>query len=93
MHALRNMAIAMEFLKSKLYRLEMKRRHDMIKEAKSVIRDNSWSNQIRTYTLHPYRLVKDARSGAEANDPENVLNGEDQLDSILKESLLKLSDS
>ena len=52
--------------------------------------DIGWGHQIRSYILHPYRLVKDNRTNYENSDPDKVLNGE--INSFLESSLYKLND-
>jgi len=77
---------AMRVLKSRLYELELKKRESAKKaeyDEKDII---AWGSQIRTYTLQPYRLVKDHRSGTEAGDVEGVLNG--NLTKFLKDYLI-----
>lgn len=77
---------AMQMLKSKLYQLELEKRHaerDKIEAGKMRI---DFGSQIRNYVLHPYKLVKDARTGVERTDAQNVLDGE--LDDFIKAWLL-----
>ena len=77
---------AMQMLKSKLYQLEMEKRHaerDKIEAGKMKI---DFGSQIRNYVLHPYKLVKDARTGVERHDAQNVLDGD--LDDFIKGFLL-----
>lgn len=77
---------AMQMLKSKLYQLEMEKRHaerDKIEAGKMKI---DFGSQIRNYVLHPYKLVKDARTGMERHDAQNVLDGD--LDDFIKAFLL-----
>jgi peptide chain release factor 2 len=77
---------AMQMLKSKLYQLEMEKRHaerDKIEAGKMKI---DFGSQIRNYVLHPYKLVKDARTGVERHDAQNVLDGD--LDDYIKAFLL-----
>jgi peptide chain release factor 2 len=77
---------AMQMLKSKLYQVEMEKRHaerDKIEAGKMKI---DFGSQIRNYVLHPYKLVKDARTGVERSDAQNVLDGD--LDEYIKAFLL-----
>ncbi|HYG21061.1 MAG TPA: peptide chain release factor 2 [Ohtaekwangia sp.] len=77
---------AMQMLKSKLYQLELEKRHaerDKIEAGKMKI---DFGSQIRNYVLHPYKLVKDARTGVERHDAQNVLDGD--LDDFVKAFLL-----
>ena len=57
----------------------------ILKKSKS---DIGWGHQIRSYVLHPYRLVKDNRTGEESSDPEKILDGE--IDNFLESNLYKL---
>lgn len=77
---------AMQMLKSKLYQVEMEKRNaarDKIEAGKMKI---DFGSQIRNYVLHPYKLVKDARTGVERTDAQNVLDGD--LDDFIKAYLL-----
>lgn len=77
---------AMQMLKSKLYQAEMEKRNaarDKIEAGKMKI---DFGSQIRNYVLHPYKLVKDARTGVERTDAQNVLDGD--LDDFIKAYLL-----
>jgi peptide chain release factor 2 len=67
---------AMQNLKSKLYLLEEQKRDSELKVIKGGTVNAEFGNQIRSYILHPYRLVKDLRTGVETSDPESVLEGE-----------------
>ena len=71
----KNKATAMNLLKSKLYEAEMQKIEDNRQENDIQKSDIGWGNQIRSYVLHPYRMVKDLRSGCEDPDPESVLDG------------------
>ncbi len=77
---------ALQMLKSRLYEMEMQKRQaerDKIEAGKKKI---EWGSQIRNYVLHPYKLVKDLRSGYETSDTEGVLNGD--LDPFIKAYLM-----
>jgi peptide chain release factor 2 len=77
---------AMKMLKSKLFQLEMDKRNaerDKIEAGKMKI---DFGSQIRNYVLHPYKLVKDARTGVERSDAQNVLDGD--LNDFIKAFLL-----
>lgn len=77
---------AMQMLKSRLYQLEIEKRNserDKIEAGKMKI---DFGSQIRNYVLHPYKLVKDARTGVERHDAQNVLDGD--LDDFIKAYLL-----
>ena len=77
---------AMQMLKSKLYQMEIQKRNaerDKIEAGKMKI---DFGSQIRNYVLHPYKLVKDARTGVERHDAQTVLDGD--LDDFIKAFLL-----
>ncbi|MDR0423708.1 MAG: peptide chain release factor 2 [Rickettsiales bacterium] len=74
---------AMKMLKSKLYKLEIDKR-EQAKLQNSIDKgNNGWGSQIRNYVLHPYKLVKDLRTGWESGNTDAVLDGE-LLDEIIK---------
>ncbi|CAN1219545.1 Peptide chain release factor PrfB2, chloroplastic [Linum perenne] len=71
-----NKASAMSVLQSRVDQLEMARQAQVNSQHTQSLTDISWGNQIRTYVLHPYRMVKDLRTGYEVFDPDSVLEGE-----------------
>jgi len=81
----KNKSIAMSILKSRLYELELRRR----KEEENLINNNKkdigWGNQIRSYILHPYKLIKDLRTDHETSNVNDVLDG--NINSFLQKSL------
>lgn len=82
---------AMQMLKSRLYQLEMDKRNserDKVEAGKMKI---DFGSQIRNYVLHPYKLVKDARTGVERHDAQNVLDGD--LDDFIKAYLLSAQEA
>lgn len=83
----RNKEIAMRILKSKLYDLFKKQKEEKIKSLTGDKKDISWGNQIRSYVLHPYKLVKDHRTGVEVYNVEEVLDG--NIDLFIKAYLQK----
>ena len=64
---------------------ELKKKEKEAKNLESEKTDIGWGHQIRSYILHPYRLVKDNRTNYESSDPDKVLNGE--IDAFLESSL------
>jgi peptide chain release factor 2 len=70
-----NREIAMRNLKAKLLRIKLDQRLEEISEIKGDYKIAGWGNQIRNYILHPYKLVKDLRTGVESQSPEYILNG------------------
>ncbi len=81
----RNRSIAMKMLQSKLYIHELEKQKTKHQENTMKQDDISWGNQIRSYVLHPYKLVKDLRSKYEEYDVDAVLNG--NLDGFLLASI------
>ncbi|MBN1373882.1 peptide chain release factor 2 [Candidatus Dojkabacteria bacterium] len=67
---------AMEILKSKLLTIEEDKEESKRQNLRKDVKDAQWGNQIRNYVLHPYKLVKDLRSGIERSDVDNVLDGD-----------------
>jgi len=80
-----NRDIAMKALKSRLYQFELDRRNSAINEAHENKGDAGWGNQIRSYVLHPYQMVKDLRTGHETSDSKGVLDGD--LDAFMAATL------
>jgi len=76
---------AMKVLYAKLYQLKEAERKKELKEIKGKIVSASWGNQIRSYVLHPYKLVKDLRTGVETSDVEEVLDGD--LDKFIEKEI------
>ncbi len=71
-----NRKIAMSLLTAKLWQLEQERQTAETKNLKGTYKAASWGNQIRSYVLHPYKLVKDLRTSVETSQAEAVLDGE-----------------
>jgi len=86
----KNKETCMNMLKARLYEHELKKKEQENKNLESNKTDIGWGHQIRSYILHPYRLVKDNRTNVENTSPEKVLNG--QIDEFLESSLYKVND-
>lgn len=86
-----NREIAMKILMAKLKTLEEERLQKEKQELRGEFKSAEWGNQIRSYVLHPYKLVKDHRTNYESSDPESVLNGE--LDELVEKYLEKVASS
>ena len=80
-----NRDIAMKALKSRLYQIEIDRRNAAISEAHENKGDAGWGNQIRSYVLQPYQMVKDLRTTFETSDTKGVLDGD--LDGLMAATL------
>jgi peptide chain release factor 2 len=80
-----NREIAMKALKSRLYQMELDRRNAAITEAHEAKGEAGWGNQIRSYVLQPYQMVKDLRTGYETSDTQGVLDGD--LDGFMSATL------
>jgi peptide chain release factor 2 len=82
----KNRELAMKWLKSRLYEAEIEKRQAETRKLDETKRDISFGSQIRTYTLQPYRLIKDHRTKFEMGDVERVLDGD--LDPFMRNYLL-----
>lgn len=71
----RNREMAMKILRSKLYELELEKRREESKKLEDAKGEIAFGNQVRSYVLHPYRLVKDHRTKLEIGDSDRVLDG------------------
>ncbi len=72
----RNRDTAMKMLKSRLYEIELDKKNEEKKKEESNKKQIGWGNQIRSYVLHPYKMVKDLRTNYQTSNAENVLDGE-----------------
>lgn len=78
---------ALRILKSRLYDLELKKRQEKQAELEGQKKKIEWGSQIRSYVLHPYKMVKDLRTGHETSDTQGVLDGD--LNDFMKSYLMK----
>ncbi len=88
---LQNKENAIRLLKSQLYEAEMRKRMETTAEIEGNKKKIEWGSQIRNYVLHPYKLVKDLRTGNETSDAQGVLDGD--LDAFLKSYLMEFGGS
>lgn len=85
-----NRAMALKMLKARLYEVELAKREEDKARYEAAKGDIAWGNQIRSYVLQPYQLVKDLRTEYETADVDGVLNG--ALDPFIEAYLMKKSD-
>jgi len=83
----KNKASALKVLKSRLYELEKRKKNEKLEKLEDAKSDIAWGNQIRSYVLHPYQMIKDLRTNVETGDTEGVLDGD--LDEFIKASLIQ----
>ncbi|SZD71900.1 Peptide chain release factor 2 [Candidatus Ornithobacterium hominis] len=83
---LANRERAMQMLKSELYKIELEKRMAARSEIEANKKSIEWGSQIRNYVMHPYKLVKDVRTGEETSDVDGVMNG--NIDDFLKAYLM-----
>jgi peptide chain release factor 2 len=83
----KNRAIAMKILKARLYDLKMKEQEKKMESLMGDKKDIAWGNQIRSYILQPYRVVKDHRTGIDVGNVDAVLDG--SIDEFIKACLRK----
>ena len=84
----KNKETCMNMLKARLYDFEIQKREKDNKTVENLKSDIGWGHQIRSYVLHPYRLVKDSRTNYESSNPDKVLDGD--IDNFLESSLYKI---
>jgi peptide chain release factor 2 len=84
----KNKDTCMNMLKARLYNFEIKKREKKSQTVESSKSEIGWGHQIRSYVLHPYRLVKDNRTNFESSNPEKILDG--NIDDFLESSLYNL---
>jgi peptide chain release factor 2 len=83
---IRNREVGMKILKARLYELEMQKRREKLDAVEAAKKDIAFGSQIRSYVLHPYRMVKDHRTKHETGNPDRVLDGD--LDDFVKATLV-----
>ena len=83
---IRNREVAMKVLKSRLYDLELQKQQAKLDAVEAAKKEIAFGSQIRSYVLHPYRMVKDHRTKHEVGDVDRVLDGD--LDDFIKATLI-----
>ena len=86
----KNKETCMNMLKARLYEFELKKKEQHDDDIEKTKSDIGWGHQIRSYILHPYKLVKDNRTNFESTSPEKILDGE--IDQFLESYLYKQND-
>jgi peptide chain release factor 2 len=82
-----NKEYAMKVLRARLYQYYKEKEREKLEKIEGEKGDIAWGNQIRSYVLHPYKMVKDHRTGIEISQPEKVLDGD--LDELIQAELLR----
>ena len=83
----KNKAMAMKYLRSRLYEMKLKEQNAKLDEINKTKKDIAWGSQIRSYVLHPYKMVKDHRTNLETGNVGKVLDGD--IDEFIKAYLLQ----
>ncbi|MCK9612420.1 MAG: peptide chain release factor 2 [Bacteroidales bacterium] len=84
---MQNREKAMRMLKSQLYEIELRKKQEKIDEIESNKKRIEWGSQIRSYVMHPYKMVKDLRTGVETSDVQKVMDGD--LEEFIKAFLIQ----
>ncbi len=88
---LQNREKAMQLLRSQLYEIELRKKNDAIAQIEGNKKKIEWGSQIRSYVMHPYKLVKDVRTNYETSNVQGVMDG--NLDAFIKAYLLEFSNN
>ena len=83
---IQNREMAMRMLKSRLYQIELEKKREKLADIESTKKKIEWGSQIRSYVMHPYKMVKDLRTGCETSNVNAVMDGE--LDDFIKAFLM-----
>jgi peptide chain release factor 2 len=86
----KNKAMAMKYLKSRLYEKELQEKNERLDEENKQKKDIAWGSQIRSYVLHPYKMVKDHRTSLEIGNTQKVLDGD--IDEFIQAYLMAAGD-
>jgi peptide chain release factor 2 len=83
----KNKAMAMKYLRSRLYEMKLSEQNEKLREVNKTKKDIAWGSQIRSYVLHPYKMVKDHRTSIETGNVNRVLDGD--IDDFIEAYLLQ----
>lgn len=83
----KNKAMAMKYLQSRLYEKKLQEQNEKLKEINKTKKDIAWGSQIRSYVLHPYKMVKDHRTNIETGNVNKVLDGD--IDAFIEGYLMQ----
>lgn len=83
----KNKAMAMKYLRSRLYEMKLREQSEKLQEINKTKKDIAWGSQIRSYVLHPYKMVKDHRTNIETGNVTRVLDGD--IDDFIEAYLLQ----
>ena len=83
----KNKAMAMKYLQSRLYEMKLREQNEKLQEINKTKKDIAWGSQIRSYVLHPYKMIKDHRTNLETGNVNKVLDGD--IDDFIEAYLLK----
>jgi len=84
---MQNREKAMQMLKSQLYEIELRKKKEAIAEIEGTKKKIEWGSQIRNYVMHPYKMVKDVRTGVETSNVQLVMDGD--IDEFIKAFLME----
>ncbi len=79
--------MAMKYLRSRLYEMKLREQSEKLQEINKTKKDIAWGSQIRSYVLHPYKMVKDHRTNIETGNVTRVLDGD--IDDFIEAYLLQ----
>ena len=82
----KNKAMAIRVLKSRLYEMKLREKNEMYEEMNKGKKQIAWGSQIRSYVLHPYKMIKDHRTGMEVGNVDRVLDGD--IDDLIESYLM-----
>jgi peptide chain release factor 2 len=83
----KNKAMAMKYLQSRLYEMKLREQNEKLQEINKTKKDIAWGSQIRSYVLHPYKMIKDHRTNLETGNVNKVLDGD--IDDFIEAYLLQ----